>query len=172
MSNARSRTVAKIDIASGSRELLETGDRPEGSTLSRDGARLYVAHRDADRIVIVDTAAWEVRGEIETGEQPVRCRLSGDERTIVYGLYGGAAIGFADVESRTETGQIPLAAGAVSLEMHDDGTTATACAQDADTCYVVSVPERRILHTVKVKDGAAPDQALLLEAAQADVVSP
>jgi len=55
VSNSRSRTVAKIDIASGEHELIETGARPEGSTLSNDGSKLYVAHRDADKIVILDT---------------------------------------------------------------------------------------------------------------------
>ena len=77
VSNARSRTVAKIDVVSGAHTLLETGDRPEGSTLSKDGRTLYVAHREADKIVIVDTADWEVRGEIPTGNQPVRCGLTG-----------------------------------------------------------------------------------------------
>jgi YVTN family beta-propeller protein len=163
VSNARSRTVARIDVASGTRSLLETGDRPEGSTLSKDGRTLYVAHRDADKVVIIDTGAWKVLGEIPTGDQPVRCGLTGDEKTLAYALYGGEAIGFADVETRSETGQVELAAGAVSLEMHEDGETALICAQDADTCYVVSVPERRILHTVRVKPGAAPDPALLLE---------
>ena len=56
VSNARSGTVAKIAIATGEHQLIETGDRPEGSTLSKDGSKLYVAHRDADKIVVVDTA--------------------------------------------------------------------------------------------------------------------
>jgi DNA-binding beta-propeller fold protein YncE len=163
VSNARSRTVARIDIESGTRSLLETGDRPEGSTLSRDGRTLFVAHRDADKVVIIDTGAWEIRGEIPTGGQPVRCGLTDDEKTLAYGLYGGEAVGFADVGTRTETGQVALAGGAVSLEIHEAGETALSCAQDADVCYVISVPERRILHTVHVKDGAAPDPALLLE---------
>ena len=167
VSNARSRTVAKVDLASGTRSLLETGARPEGSTLSKDGRTLFVVHREANKIAIVDTAEWEIRGEIATGDQPVRCGLTGDERTIVYGLYGGQAVGFADVESREEIGQVELDGGAVSLEMHEDGLTALTCAQDADTCYVISVPEQRILHTVKVREGAAPDPALLLDDGQA-----
>ena len=166
VSNARSRTVAKIDLASGARSLVETGDRPEGSTLSKDGGTLYVAHRDADTIAIIDTAAWKVVGEIPTGDQPVRCGLTGDEKTLAYALHGGRAMGFADVESRTEVGQVALAGPAVSLEMHEDGETALSCAQEVDACHVVSVPERRILHTVRVKKGAAPDPALLLEGGQ------
>lgn len=162
VSNARSRTVAKIDVASGERWLLETGDRPEGSTLSEDGSTLFVVHRNANKIAVIDTEGWKVRSEIPTGDQPVRCGLTSDEKTLTYALLGDQALGFADVETRKEIGQVPLAGGPVSLEMHEDGHTALTCAQDADTCYVVSVPERRILHTVRVKDGAAPDPALLL----------
>ena len=161
VSNARSRTVAKIDIASGERELLETGDRPEGSALNRDGSKLYVAHREADKIVVIDTDRWAVLGEIATPGAPVRCGLAGDDKTLAYGLIAGA-IGFADVESMQEVSRLELVGPAVSLEMHDD-VTALTCVQERDTCYVVSVPERSILHTVKVREGAGPDPALLLD---------
>ena len=161
VSNARSKTVSKIDIASGEHELLETGDRPEGSALNRDGSQLYVAHRDGNKIVVIDTARWAVLGEISTPGSPVRCGLAGDDKTLVYGLIAGA-VGFADVESMQEVGRVELAGPAVSLEMHDD-VTALTCVQDSDTCYVVSVPEQSILHTVKLHDGAGPDPALLLE---------
>ncbi|MEZ5363267.1 MAG: hypothetical protein R2748_13225 [Bryobacterales bacterium] len=60
VSNARSGTVAKVALDSGERELVETGARPEGSTLSKDGSKLYVAHRDADKVVIIDTIAWRM----------------------------------------------------------------------------------------------------------------
>ena len=163
VSNARSRTVAKIQLDSGEHELVETGDRPEGSTLSDDGSKLYVAHRDADKIVIVDTAKWEVLGEVATGGSPVRVGLTGDEKMMAYGLFGAGAIGFASLETMEEVGQIKLAGPAVSLEMMEDGVTATTCAQDQDVCYVVNVPDQKILYTVHTKEGAGPDPALLLE---------
>lgn len=163
VSNARSRTVAKIALDSGAHELVETGDRPEGSTLSKDGSKLYVAHRDADKVVIIDTAAWKVLGEVATGGSPVRVGLTGDETMMAYGLFGDGAIGFASLETMEEIGQIPLAGPAVSLEMMDDGVTATTCAQDQGACYVVNVPEQKLLYTVKTKEGAGPDPALLLE---------
>ena len=162
VSNARSGTVAKINLASGEHQLLATGARPEGSTLSKDGSKLYVAHRDADKIVVVDTAAWKSLGEIATGKAPVRCGLAQNETVLAYGLFGDGAIGFADLATMTETGQIPLAGPAVSLEMYGEDTALT-CAQEQGVCYVVSVPERKILHTVTVKAGANPDPALLLE---------
>lgn len=161
VSNARSRTVAKIDLLGGKHELLETGDRPEGSALSSDGKKLYVAHRDGDKIVVVDTTSWTVLGEIEAIGSPVRCGLTSAEQTIAYGLYSGA-VGFADIASMQEVSRVDLAGPAVSLEVHDDDTVIT-CAQSADTCYVVSVAEGRILNEIKVRDGAGPDPALLLD---------
>lgn len=162
VSNARSGNVAKIRLSDGERELVETGDRPEGQALSRDGTKLYVAHRDADKIVVVNTADWTVAAEIPTGGSPVRCGLSGDETLIAYGLFGDEAMGVASLAEGKELGQVPMAGPAVSLEMHGDDT-ALSCAQDAGVCYAVSVSERKLLHEVKVREGAGPDPALLLD---------
>jgi DNA-binding beta-propeller fold protein YncE len=163
VSNARSRTVARIDLETGERELLETGDRPEGSCLSPDYSILYVTHRDADKIVAIDTADWSVSGEIATPGEPVRCGVSGDGMTIAYGLFGGQGVGFADLGSMTEVGRVSTAGPAVSLEMADDGETALACAQDQDTCYMLSIPQRSIVKTIRVKAGSGPDPLLLLQ---------
>ena len=162
VSNARSNNVAKIDIASGDREMVETGARPEGQALSKDGSKLFVAHRDGDKIAVVDTASWEVLFDIPTGKSPVRVGLNGDETIASYGLFGDEAIGFADIAERREIGQVKMAGPAVSLEMHD-ADTALSCAQDAGVCYVASVSQQQLLHEVKVAEGAGPDPALLIE---------
>ena len=101
-------------------------------------------------------------GEIATPGAPVRCGLAMNETVLAYGLFEGAAIGFADLAKMEEVGRVSLAGPAVSLEMHGEDTALT-CAQAEGVCYVVSVPERKILHTVTVKEGANPDPALLLE---------
>lgn len=163
VSNARSRTVARIDLETGERELLETGDRPEGSCLSPDYSTLYVVHRDADKIVAIDTADWSILGEIVALGQPVRCGVSGDGQMIAYGLFAGQAVGFADLSAMTEVGRVSTIGPTVSLEMSPDGESALACAQDQDTCYMLSIPERSITNTVQVKAGSGPDPLLLLQ---------
>ncbi len=162
VSNARSRTVARIDIETGERELLETGDRPEGSCFSPDRSTLYVVHRDADKIVAIDTADWQVTGEIETPGQPVRCGVTADGLMIAYGLFAGEAIGFADLEGMVEVGRVSTAGPTVSLEMDEDGETAFACAQDQNTCYAASVAERAITLTIELPEGSGPDPMLML----------
>ena len=163
VSNARSRTVARIDIETGERELLETGDRPEGSCLSPDYSTLYVVHRDADKIVAIDTADWSILGEIATPGEPVRCGVNSDGTTLAYALFGGQAVGFANVASMEEIGRVAAVGPMVSLELTDDRETALSCAQDQHTCYMLSIPERSITNTIQVNDGAGPDPMLLLE---------
>ena len=162
VSNARSRTVAKIDLNTGERQLIETGDRPEGSTLSADGTQLYVVHRNADKIAVIDTATWKVLGEIKTGKEPVRVGVAANGTTLVYGLLGGKAVGFADLTTMKETDQVKVDGPLVSLEILEDGVTAMTCAQDHDLCYVIDIPSKKIRHKIKISDGAGPDPALLL----------
>ena len=163
VSNARSRTVARVDLETGERELLETGDRPEGSCLSPDYSTLYVAHRDADKIVAIDTADWSILGEIATPGEPVRCGVSGDGKMIAYGLFAGQGVGFADLSTMTEVGRVSTVGPTVSLEMAADGETALACAQDQDTCYMLSIAQRSITNTIHVNAGSGPDPLLLLQ---------
>lgn len=163
VSNARSRTVSFVDLDSGEYELLETGARPEGSTLNEDGSRLYVVHRDGARIAIIDTENVEVLGEIETGETPVRVGVTADEQYLAYALMSEEKMGVASLATMEQIGEVDLAGEPVSLEMAPDGQRALTCAQNADVCYVVSVPEMRILHEFRTREGAGPDPALLLE---------
>jgi DNA-binding beta-propeller fold protein YncE len=163
VSNSRSGTVARIDLETGERELLETGARPEGSCLSPDYSTLYVAHRDGNKIVAIDTADWSVSGEFPVPGQPVRCGVSGDGKTIAYGLFDAEGVGFADLATMQEVGRVKTAGPTTSLEMADDGETALACAQDEDVCYTLSIPDRSITRTIRVKAGSGPDPLVLVE---------
>lgn len=47
-------------------------------------------------------------GEVKTGQGPNRVAITPDGRTLVYSLGAAHAVGFADVASRKETGQVKL----------------------------------------------------------------
>jgi len=66
--NAKSETVAVIELASGQLRLIKVPGRPESAILSRDGSKLYVANIDADNITIIDTA----RRRLSTESPPAR----------------------------------------------------------------------------------------------------
>jgi YVTN family beta-propeller protein len=162
VSNARSGTVAAIDLASGEVTLIPAGSRPEGSVLSRDGRFLYVANRESNEISIIDTAKNENVGSIKTGQTPVRVKLTPDEKLLVYALMDDNKVGFADVEAREEIALVDLTGPPVSLEVSGDGKYALAGAQEADTVYVISIADRKVVQQFKTSEGAGPDPALYL----------
>lgn len=160
VSNAGSAAVAAIELATGRVRLIPTGERPEGSVLSPDGRRLYVVNREAARITIIDPHTHEAAGEIATGRGPVRVGVTPDGRTLVYALIHDEAVEFADTETRKVTGRVPLGARPVSLSVSPDGRRVYTAAQDQDTVYVISIPQRKLLRSFRTAAGAGPDPVL------------
>jgi DNA-binding beta-propeller fold protein YncE len=155
VSNSTSNNVAAIHLQSGKVKLIPTTRRPEGSVLSKDGSTLYVATREG--ISIIDTAKQAEKGRIATGKGPNRIALTADERYLVYSLIDENKVEIADPKSRKVLGQVPLAGRPVSLTISRDNQYAFAAAQDDDTVYVVSIPDRKLAREIKTKKGSGPD---------------
>jgi YVTN family beta-propeller protein len=155
--NAKSQTVAAIELSSGQVRLIETGGRPETAVLSKDGSKLYVANLDADNITIIDTAKKAVIDRIPTGRGPVRLALTPDERQVVYSLMHANKAQFIDLAARKVIGEIELGGEPVSMSLSPDGTLAYVSLESDDTICVISVPERKLLRKFKTPPGAGPD---------------
>ena len=160
VSNARSGTVAAIELATGRTITIAAGDRPEGSVLSKDGKTLYVANRVSNEVTIIDTVAKKRAGTIPVGGGPVRVGLSPDERFVIYALIGDNKVGFADIAARKQVAVVDLDGPPVSLHTSPDGKYAFAASQEADTVYVVSIAERKLVRKFKTTAGAGPDPVL------------
>lgn len=155
--NARSESVAAIDLAAGGVELIHTGGRPETAVLSRDGTRLYVANLDADNITVIDTAKRAVVDRIPTGKGPVRLALTPDESQIVHALIHGNGIEFIDLAARRVTCRLDLDGSPVSLNLSPGGRLAYASLEEEDSVWVASVTGRRLLRKFQTQPGAGPD---------------
>jgi DNA-binding beta-propeller fold protein YncE len=131
--------------------------------LTRDGSRIYLTCSDGNAIVVIDTQKKERVGMIRTGNGPGRIALTPDERTLVYNLQPGQAVGFADVASGRETGQVALGGNPLSLTLSRDGRLAYAGIQDQDKVMVVSVEQRKIVRVIETPKGAGPDPAIEIE---------
>ena len=155
--NSSSGDVSAINLSTGELKLIKTGDRTQGSALSKDGRELYVTSNEG--ITIIDTAAQQARAHIKTCAQPVRIAVapSGD---LVYACMGDKRVGFADPRTRTQTGYVLVPGPPVSLTLSRDGKLAFASAEDIDTVYVISVPDRKIVREIRTEKGAAPDPVL------------
>jgi YVTN family beta-propeller protein len=160
VSNSSSGNVAAVELSTGEVKLIPTGTRPEGSVLSRDGQELYVTNREAAKISVIDTAKNEVTGEIQTGKGPVRIAVTQDGQTLVYAAMHDQRIEFANPRTRKVLGHVAVSGTPVSLTLSPDGKLAFASAEEADTVYVISVPDRKLFREIKTASGAGPDPVL------------
>ena len=108
VSNCTSNNVSAIDLVSGEVQLIPTGARPEGSVISADGRKLYVANREAARISIIDTGKRVVVGEIRSGRGPARIALTPDGKQLVYACMHDQTVEIADPVERKVLGKVRL----------------------------------------------------------------
>jgi len=156
--NAKSETVAVIELASGQLRLIKVPGRPESAILSRDGSKLYVANIDADNITIIDTAKEAVIDRIPTGKGgPVRMALTPDERLLVYALMHSGGAEFIDLAARKVVAHFDIGGEPVSMGLSPDGRLAYVALESDDTICVIGVPERKLLRKFKTPPGAGPD---------------
>jgi YVTN family beta-propeller protein len=160
VSNSSSGNIAAIRLADAEVTLIPTGTRPEDSVLSPDGRQLFVCNRESATISVIDTAKNAVTGTIATGKGPVRAGITPDGKTLVYALMHDRKIGLADTATRREVATIAVGGSPVSLTVSPDGRTAYASAEDDDTVYVVSIPQKKLLKSFRTTKGAGPDPVI------------
>jgi len=160
-SNSTSASISAVNLETGEVKVIPTGERPEGSILSKDGRQLLVVNREAASITVIDTTRQERAGRIATGKGPVRISRLPDG-TLVYALMHENVIELADPGTRKVTGRIPVPAKApiVSLTTSPDGRLAFASAEEAETVYVVSLPDRKVVREIRLPAGTGPDPVL------------
>jgi YVTN family beta-propeller protein len=125
--------------------------------MTRDGKHIYVTNSASNSVWIVDVQKRKVAREIATGAGPNRVFLSPDEKTLLYSMQAGAAMGFADTNSGRETARIKLPGPPLSLALSTDKLTAYLGIQDSDKIVVISVPQRKIIRVFSTPPGAGPD---------------
>ena len=160
VSNTASATVGAVHAVTGELRLIEVGEGPQGSLLSKDGSTLWLTCRDAGRIDIIDTASKAVVGSIDTGPGANRVVATADEKLLVYSLQTGNAVGIADIEQRKEIAQIPLGGAPLSISLSKDGRFAFAGVQDEDQIWIVSVADREVVQVIDTPPGMGPDPVI------------
>ncbi len=143
--------VAELDLQSGnvtgrialSRPAAATapGSHPTAMALSSDGASLYVALADADRVAVVDTRTRSVKGYLSTllpgqrdaGSWPTALALSQDGTRLFVADSAANAVGVLDVSGQVAGAPDRAALGFVPTEWYP-----TALAVHGDELLVVT----------------------------------
>jgi YVTN family beta-propeller protein len=162
VSNSGMATVSVVQLTTGQVKSIPTGERPEGSVLSKDGRELFVCNRESASITIIDVERQAAIGEIKTGKGPVRIGITPDGTTLIYALMHEGKIEFADVSRRRPVAQVGVEGQPISLSISPDGQYALAAAEEKDTVFIVSIPERKLLRSFQTGKGSGPDALALV----------
>lgn len=160
VSNSSSGTVAAINVDTGETKVITTGERPEGSVLSKDGKELYVTNRESASITVIDTAKQQAIASIQTGKGPVRIALTPDGGKLVYALMHEKKVAFADPKLRTQTDYVIVPGEPVSCTLSQDGKFAFASAETSDVIYVIDIAAKKIAREIRMAKGSGPDPVL------------
>lgn len=168
VANIGSGTVSVLDLSEG-RKLrdIAVGGKPEGLSLARAGAELWVGDLSAPRLQIYATASGEKLGEIAIDPVAIRVATSPDGKTIATSNVAAGTISLIDVATRKLTRTLIVSgskeAGQVTILFSPDGKRLYAAETGRDQIAEIDVASGRVLRRLpagKNGDGLALAPAL------------
>ncbi len=154
--------VDVLDGASGQIEAtLQTGQRPRGMVLSPDGATLYIAASDSNRIEAWDTRTLVKRRDIGSGSDPERLALSPDGRTLYAANEDNSAVSFIDIDSGKVMREVQVAPEPEGIGVSPDGTLLIATSEVASVAHFIDVASGKVIANLPV--GSRPREVLFLK---------
>ncbi|MDL1940518.1 cytochrome D1 [Candidatus Jettenia sp. AMX1] len=118
----------------------------EDWVMSQDQRRLFVTMPQANQIAVIDTAAWKVVANVDTGQRPMRIALQPDEKYLWVGADGAAdtldttsGVTVIDTVSLKKVAHIPTGAGHHEIAFTGDDRYAFVTNRDAGTVSIVDI---------------------------------
>jgi len=127
----------------------------EDWALTADGNRLFVSEPEADRVAVVDTAAWKVAAQLAPGRHPTRVALQPDgARLWAVVAEDGADVAVIDAREPRLLARIATGKGPHDLAVSAD--SATVFVTNAGDGTVSVLDARRLVKVADVRTGTRP----------------
>jgi YVTN family beta-propeller protein len=148
-------SVTAVDAASGEVRSVATGAGAEGIDVTPDGLEVWVAHREADDLAILDAATLEVKGRVSTGAFPIRVKVTPDGARVLVSCAESEELLVFDRAERRQVGHVALPSAPIGIQLTPDGRRAFVAATGADEVAVVDL--ERLAVTATIRPGDEPD---------------
>jgi YVTN family beta-propeller protein len=155
--NIRSGTVSLFDLGTPNAALTQiaTGNQPEGLDITPDGKEVWVAHRGAGDISVIDTAAKKISETLKVSGDLYRVKFTPDgKRALLTNPTGGELV-VMEVASRKEVKRIPVEGVPAGITVSADGKRAFVTTIQANGIAVIDLETLRV--AAKVETGKGPD---------------
>jgi YVTN family beta-propeller protein len=159
--NSGSGTVTSLSLTGGPRKHIQVGGVPMGFAMSPDGARLYVATRSGNEVVIIDTETDEVTTRLTVPGEPVRLQVTPDGRYLGATTIATGELALIDTWSMREFQRILIGARAEGLTFDPKRRTGYASAQAANVIVKFSLRDWKPLGIIETV-APQPDPILIL----------
>jgi YVTN family beta-propeller protein len=155
--NIRSGTVTAFDFSANNTTLTQiaVGDQPEGLDITPDGKEVWVAHRGAGDISVIDAAAKKVIETIKAPGDLYRVRFTPDgKRALITDPQAGELI-VIERATRKELKRIPVEGMPAGIATSADGRRAFVTTPQANGIAVIDLDALRV--AAKAETGKGPD---------------
>lgn len=137
---------------------IPIGRRPRGLALSPDGAILYVAVSNDDRIARLEVKTRRVAGDLHAGPDPERFAVSPDGRTIYVANEDDGQVGALDVAQNRIVRTTQVGPEPEGMAVSPDGRWVICTSEGASLAHFIDAASGRLVDSVLV--GARPRAAL------------
>jgi YVTN family beta-propeller protein len=155
--NIRSGTVTAFDFSANKTTLTQiaVGDQPEGLDITPDGKEVWVAHRGAGDISVIDAATKKVIETIKAPGDLYRVRFTPDgKRALITDPQAGELI-VIERATRKELKRIPVEGAPAGITTSADGKRAFVTTPQANGIAVIDLEALRV--AANVETGKGPD---------------
>jgi DNA-binding beta-propeller fold protein YncE len=139
---------------------IKVGGVPMGVALSPDERTLYVATRDGNEVVLLETATGRVRARLSLPGQPARVRLTPAGSYLVVSLTEAGDVAIVDTASLRVVHRFPVGAHAEGLTLDAIGGFGYVSVMGENKVVKFSLLDWKPV--LEIKTAAAPDPILIV----------
>jgi YVTN family beta-propeller protein len=139
---------------------LPVGGVPMGVALSADDARLYVANRQGNAVVVIDTRSQKTLKAIEIPGAPARVQLVPGDRQLVVTMIDAGDVALVDTRTFQVIRRTHVGERAEGLFVDGRGRFACVAAQGDNKVVKLALPA--LTRLVDIPTDARPDPAVLV----------
>jgi YVTN family beta-propeller protein len=139
---------------------LPVGGVPMGVALSADDARLYVANRQGNAVVAIDTRSERTLKSIEIAGAPARVQLVPGDRQLVVTMIDAGDVALVDTQTFQVLKRAHVGERAEGLFVDGRGRFACVAAQGDNKVVKLALPS--LAKMVEIPTDARPDPVVLM----------
>lgn len=130
--------------------ILRGPSDPEQTSVSRDGARLYIANEDAGKATVVEIDSGRTLAELEVGGEPEGVTISPDGRFVYVTSEEDSQVSVIDTAASRVVTRFAVGARPRDSAFSPDGSRAYVTSENAASVSVVNTASHTVVATIRL----------------------